>query len=71
MANPALNILREERCEYLRWKGLYIDEAYDPAIQQGDERIFWCLKTQINIGPDGQLVDNYECSPGRACYRPL
>lgn len=71
MANSAFNILREERCENLRWKGLYIGEESDPAIQQGDERIFWCVKTQLELGPDGKLVDNYECSPGRSCYKPL
>ena len=71
MENSALNVIREERCVNLRWKGLFIDEASDPAIQGGDERIFWCLKTQLNLGPDGQLVDCYECSPGRNCYKPL
>jgi hypothetical protein len=71
MANPGFNILAEERCQNLRWKGLYIDEQSDPAIQQGDERLFWCVKTQLNLGPDGKLVDNYECSPGRDCYKAL
>ena len=71
MENSALNIMREERCVNLRWKGLFIDETSDPAIQGGDERIFWCLKTQLNLGPDGQLVDCYECSPCRNCYKPL
>lgn len=71
MANPAFNVMREERCEHLRWKGLYIDETNDSAVQRGDERIFWCLKTQLGLGPDGKLVDSYECSPGRTCYRAL
>jgi len=71
MGNPALNIIREERCEHLRWKGLYIDATSAPDVQNGDERIFWCLKTQLNLGPDGKLVDNYECSPARGCYRAL
>ncbi len=71
MENSGFNIIREERCENLRWKGLFIDEYSDPSIQQGDERIFWCLKTQLNLGPDGKLVDSYECSAGRGCYKAL
>lgn len=71
MANSAFNVIREERCENLRWKGLYIDEDSDPAIQHGDDRIFWCVKTQLGLGPDGKLVDCYECSAGRGCYKAL
>ena len=71
MASPAFNVMQEERCENLRWKGLYIDAESDSAVQRGDERIFWCVKTQFNLGPDGKLVDNYECSPGRGCYKAL
>lgn len=71
MASPGFNIIAEERCQNLRWKGLFIDEFSDQAIQQGDERIFWCVKTQLNLGPDGKLVDGYECSACRSCYKPL
>jgi hypothetical protein len=67
----SFDVLQEERCVNLRWKGLYIDPDSDYAIQQGDERIFWCSKTQLNLGPDGKIVDAYECSPGRSCYQPL
>ena len=71
MTGSASNVLREERCANIRWKGLYIDPETDYAIQQGDERIFWCVKTQLNLGPDGKLVDTYECNPCRGCYKPL
>ncbi len=67
MDQPEFNVLPSERCDNLRWKGLYID---DQASTDGDH-IFWCLKTQLGLGPDGNLVDKYECNPGRACYRPL
>jgi hypothetical protein len=71
MASSEFNVMQEERCVNLRWKGLYIDPQADLALEQGDERIFWCVKTQRNLGPDGNLVDSYECSPGRSCYKPL
>ncbi len=55
--------------ENLRWKGLFVDAERDTPT--GSDHIFWCLKTQIVLGPDGQLVDKYECNPGRSCYRAL
>jgi hypothetical protein len=71
MTNSALNVIQQERCENLRWKELFMDQNSDPAPANGAERLFWCLKTQINLGPDGKFVDCYECSPGRSCYKPL
>jgi|YelNatPaOPRAMG01_1025707.scaffolds.fasta_scaffold290642_2 hypothetical protein len=71
MANLEPNIQHTERCENLRWKELFIDPSSDPNPPNGEERLFWCLKTQINLGPDGKFVDCYECSPGRSCYQPL
>jgi hypothetical protein len=64
--NSAFPVMPGERCDNLRWKGLFIgDDA--PAA----DSICWCLKTQIGLGPDGKLVDRYECNPARPCYRPL
>jgi hypothetical protein len=58
-----------DRCENLRWKGLFVDPNQD-APDSGDH-IYWCLKTQLALGPDGKLVDKYECNPARGCYRAL
>jgi hypothetical protein len=60
----------EERCENLRWKGLFIEAPADPRIPVSDDAC-WCLKTQICLGPDGQPVDRWECNPARGCYRAL
>jgi len=60
-----------DRCEFLRWKGMYIDAEWDPSVQHGNDRAFWCHKTQNCLGPDGKLVDDYECNPFRGCYREL
>ena len=59
----------DDRCENLRWKGLYIDQGLSES-QSGD-RLFWCVKTQNCLGPDGKEVDDLECSPARSCYRAL
>jgi xanthine dehydrogenase YagS FAD-binding subunit len=56
------------RCENLRWKGMFVDQQDSPS--PGDH-IYWCLKTQLALGPDGKLVDKYECSPARDCFRAL
>ncbi len=64
-----LNVLNE-RCEFLRWKGLFIDGG-EGVSTTGTAPVYWCLKTQIGIGPDGQLVNAKECQSGRGCYRAL
>lgn len=70
MEKPALSVIGKDRCDYLRWKGLFIDAHYDPTAQQG-ERLYWCHHTYNCLGPDGKAVDEYECSPARNCYKAL
>ncbi len=69
MSMDSLNVL-QERCENLRWKGLYIDGG-EGVSTAGTAPIYWCLKTHIGIGPDGQLVGAEECCGGRGCYSAL
>lgn len=69
MDKPRLTVIGTDRCDNLRWKGIYIDPQQAETGSGG--HIFWCLQTQIGIGPDGKLVDKYECNPGRSCYKPL
>jgi hypothetical protein len=71
MERPGLTKVSMNRCEKLRWKGLYIEALEDPSIPPNNERSFWCQHTWNCIGPDGQLVDDFECSPARTCYEPL
>ena len=62
--------LDEDRCENLRWKGLFIDAAPNPDIPEG-EPAYWCLTTQICLGPDGEAVGVEGCTPQRKCYKAL
>jgi len=71
MERAGLTRIDEDRCANLRWKGMFIDAVWDPTVPHGNDRLFWCDKTQICLGPDSQLVDEYECHEGRHCYRPL
>lgn len=50
---------------------MFIVAEWDPTVQRCNDRAFWCQKTSIVLGPDGQLVDEYECHDGRGCYNPL
>jgi hypothetical protein len=50
---------------------MFIEAIWDPAVQRCNDRAFWCHKTQSCVGPDGKLVDDYECNETRACYGAL
>jgi hypothetical protein len=68
---PGLTRIGTDRCARLRWKGLYIEAQWDPTVQHGNDRIFWCTHTYNCLGPDSNVADENECSPARACYEPL
>ena len=57
------------RCDKLRWKGLFIEAEWDPTVQHCNDRAFWCQHTYNCLGPDGKLVDEFECSPARKLLR--
>ena len=61
----------KNRCTHLRWKGLYIDAQYDPEHHFSNDSALTCLQTFKCVGPDGAVVDEFECSPARACYEAL
>jgi len=59
------------RCANLRWKGLYINAECDPENHYSYDTALWCRHTDKCVGPDGKLVDEFECSPARDCYEQL
>jgi hypothetical protein len=61
----------DDRCDFLRWKGLFIDAEWDRSVPHSGDRNFWCHRTQNCLGPDGRVVDEYECNETRSCYREL
>ncbi|HTP34964.1 MAG TPA: hypothetical protein VMJ75_22460 [Candidatus Acidoferrales bacterium] len=71
MERPGFTKVSMNRCEKLRWKGLYIEALEDPSIPPNNERSFWCQHTFTCLGPDGKVVDEFECSPARTCYEQL
>jgi len=65
------NRVSMNRCANLRWKGLYIQAECDPENDSSHDTNLWCQHTYKCIGPDGGLVDTFECSPARKCYEQL
>ena len=71
METAGLKIVRE-RCDSIRWKGMFVDVQADPEAEaESREHIYWCVQTQSVLGPDGQVVDEDICSQSRSCYRAL
>ena len=53
-------------CRHLRCKEMSYQALIDDEFSSG---IFWCSRTQENMGPDGKSCDKCECGPERACYQ--
>ena len=53
-------------CRHLRCKEMYYQGSTDDEYSSG---IYWCVKTQENMGPDGRSCDKCDCGPERACYQ--
>ncbi|MCZ2076770.1 MAG: hypothetical protein HUU41_20480 [Bryobacteraceae bacterium] len=71
MERAGLTNIDDDRCDNLRWKGMYIEADWDPSVPHSNDRAFWCQRTQSCVGPDGKVVDDYECNETRGCYHPL
>jgi hypothetical protein len=56
------------RCSGLRWKGMFIDSPPDPTIPNPHDGFVWCRHTLTCLGPDGGVVEEASCRPGRGCY---
>jgi len=69
MEHSSMAGVDDDRCECLRWKGMYIQAEWDPSVPHSGDRLFWCHRTQKCLGPDDRVVDDYECNPTRACYK--
>ena len=58
-------------CLHIRHKLMYCDDRHaTPGLvdDTSSTRVFFCVKTQEVLGPDGQPVHPSDCRPGRACY---
>jgi hypothetical protein len=64
----------QERCEFIRWKGMLLDVSQagsDTGIDEERDHIYWCMKTMTCLGPDGQVAEGQTCNFLRSCYKPV
>ncbi len=61
----------DDRCNNLRWNGMFFDTVSDPSVAHRTEHAYWCHRTQNCLGPDSKTVDGYECNETRECYVAL
>jgi hypothetical protein len=71
MERSSLARIDTDRCQNLRWKGMYVLSEVDPLVGHSNDGLFWCHTTSNCVGPDGKVVDDYECNETRECYRAL
>jgi hypothetical protein len=58
-------------CRHIRHKMMYVDERHAvPGMvdDSSDTRVFFCIRSQDALGPDGEPVSPDDCRPGRGCY---
>ena len=58
-------------CQSIRHKLMYVDERHaTPGMidDSSSTRIFFCVKTQESLGPDGEPVSPTDCAATRSCY---
>ena len=71
MERSSLARIDTDRCQCLRWKGMYVLSEVDPLVGHSNDGLFWCHNTSNCLGPDGKVVDDYECNETRECYKAL
>jgi len=59
------NTSHPDLCPALRWKAQFILAEADPTVPHSNEGLFWCIRTQTCIGPDGKLAEPGNCSSSR------
>lgn len=60
--------LGHEVCHCLRWKSMFYQAEPDPTVPPSNDDNYWCVMTQVCLGPDGKLADPQSCNPKRTCY---
>ncbi len=58
-------------CLHLRHKLMWVDSRQQtPGMvdDSSDTRIFFCMRSHEQLGPDGVAVGPKRCTPERTCY---
>ncbi|MEZ6233279.1 MAG: hypothetical protein R3B68_03730 [Phycisphaerales bacterium] len=65
-------VLLKPACLCLRHKMMYADERQaEPGMvdDSSDTRVYFCVKSQDSLGPDGKAVHPSECTGARGCFK--
>lgn len=60
--------MSEPRCPAIRAKGFYVFTEEPEPQEETDTAVFWCVKTQTSVGPDGRGVHRSLCDGTRSCF---
>ncbi|MBC7773013.1 MAG: hypothetical protein H7210_10995 [Pyrinomonadaceae bacterium] len=69
--NFSLPLQLQPTCLSLRHKMMYCDERQNiPGLvdPNSDTRVFFCIKSQDSLGPDGVAVHPTDCGKERGCF---
>ncbi len=69
--NSEQDIKLQVACHSIRHKLMYVDDRHATigmVDDTSDTRIFFCVKTQESLGPDGLAVSPTDCKKSRSCY---
>jgi hypothetical protein len=71
MKSTSVGTLQTPFCGALRSKKYFMLDVIATEAQQylDESGHCWCYHTQHAVGPDGELVQPLDCTPGRSCYR--
>lgn len=70
--DPGVPKVRAPLCRHLRCKGMFVSGGRpdEPDMLPYDATIWWCSRTQKQVGPDDQPCHDSECVQGRGCFEP-
>ncbi len=67
MSEPR-EVTRKPLCAAIRAKGFYVFTEEPQPVEDTLTAVFWCVKTQTHIGPDGDAVHRQFCDGTRPCF---
>jgi len=58
-------------CANLRCKSMTYREDERPGLLHVEDAMgYWCLLTNVPLGPDDDVASHRDCQPARECHKP-
>ena len=70
--DPGVPNVRVPLCRHLRCKGMFTnaERSEEGGFLPYDATIWWCARTEKQLGPDDLPCHDSECRAGRRCFDP-